>query len=186
MSTPISFRQIWPILLAPLVLAACSDAFAPAPAPELDVAMRISDQQGAVPFANPGSTSGLLCDVTFEAQALGRQARATWLDATVLFYAGSNLTVPFDSIIVSANDVRATFSADTIGVGQVEHTRWLFSVTGALDIAMNFHYRVDPGGDIKTATTYLSCGGDGPDVATRRLGKMPATVSPLRVRINAS
>lgn len=184
MSTSISIRQIWPILLAPLVLAACSDALAPAPA--LDVAVRISDQQGPFPAVNPGSANGMLCDVTFEAQGLGRQAHATWLGASVLFYA-TNSSVPYDSVIVSANDLRATFSADTIGVGQVEHTRWLFSVAEAINIGMSFRYRVDPGGDIKSATAYLACGGAGPSTATRLPGGMrPPLVSPVRSRINGS
>lgn len=184
MSTPISPRPTWLILCAALVLAGCSDSLAPAPA--LDIALHVSDQQAPVPFSNPASTQGLLCDVTFEAQALGRQAHATWLDASILFYAGSDLRVPYDSTIVSANDVRATFSADTIGAGQVEHTRWLFSVPSAIEISMNFHYRVDPGGDIKTATAYLACGGQDAAAAARRPGKMPPSVSPQRVRISVS
>lgn len=184
MSTPISPRRNCLIVCAALVLAACSETLAPAPG--LDVAMHVSDQAAPVPFSNPASTQGLLCDVTFEAQALGRQAHATWLDASILFYAGPNLSVPYDSIIVAANDVRATFSADTIGPGQVEHTRWLFSVSTPIEISMNFHYRVDPGGDIKTATTYIACGGEGVAASSRRPGKMPPTVSPQRVRINAS
>jgi hypothetical protein len=184
MSMPISFRRAYSIALVPLVLAACSDSLAPAPA--IDVALRVSDQQGPFPATNPGSAQGLMCDVTFEAQGLGRQARATWLDASVLFYVeGSG--APYDSVLVSANDVRATFSADTIGVGQVEHTRWLFSVPETIDIAMNFRYQVLPGGDVKTAAAHFTCGSEAPVIsATRRPGSMPVTVSPLRVRINAS
>jgi hypothetical protein len=182
MSTPISFRRTFSIALVPLVLAACSDALAPAPA--IDVALRVSDQQGPFPATNPGSAQGLMCDVTFEAQGLGHQAHATWLDASVLFYAeGSG--VPYDSVLVAASDVRATFSADTIGVGQVEHTRWLFSVPETINIAMNFRYQVLPGGDVKIAATYFRCGNEAPVIATRRPGSMPL-VSPLRVRINAS
>lgn len=183
MSMPISFPRACSIALVPLVLAACSDALAPAPV--LDVALRISDRQGPFPTTNPGSPQGMLCDVTFEAQGLGRQARATWLDASVLFYAVGNAGVAYDSVLVSANAVRATFSADTIGVGQVEHTRWLFSVPETIDIAMNFRYQVLPGGDVKTAIALFRCGGDVPVVATRRPGITPLSVSPLRVRINA-
>lgn len=163
------------------VLAACSETLAPAPG--LDVAVRISDQQG--PFASGDSTHGLLCDVTFEAQGLGNQARATWQAATILFYARPSPT-PYDSIIVSANDVRTTFSADTIGVGQVEHTRWLFYVTVPIDIKMSFGYQVDPGGDTKTATSYFSCGNQGATIAARRPTLTPARVSPVQVRIKAS
>ena len=181
---PISFRRAYSIALVPLALAGCSDALAPAPV--LDVALRISDRQGPFPTTNPGSAQGMLCDVTFEAQGFGRQARATWLDASVLFYAGRNAGVPYDSVLVSANDVRATFSADTIGVGQVEHTRWLFSVPEMIGIGMNFRYQVLPGGDVKTATAFFTCGGDAPAIATRRPSVKPPSVSPLRVRINAS
>jgi hypothetical protein len=183
MSMPISFRRAYSIALVPLVLAACSDALAPAPA--IDVALRVSDQRGPFPATNPGSAQGLMCDVTFEAQGLGRQARASWLDASVLFYA-DGAAVPYDSVLVSAGDVRATFSADTIGVGQVEHTRWLFAVPEVIGIAMNSRYQVLPGGDVKTATTYFRCGGEAPAVAARRPGSMPVAVSPFRVRINAS
>lgn len=181
---PISFRRAYSIALLPLALAACSDALAPAPI--LDVALRISDQQGPFPSSNPGSAQGMLCDVTFEAQGLGRQAHATWLDASVLFYAKWNTGVAYDSVLVSANDVRATFSADTIGVGQVEHTRWLFSVPETIDIAMNFRYQVLPGGDVKTATAYFTCGGDVLAAAARRPAVMLPSVSPLRLRLNAS
>jgi hypothetical protein len=52
---------------------------------------------------------------------------------------------------------------------------------------MNFRYQVVPGGDVKTATAYFTCGGDAPAVATRRpIVKEPLSVSPLRVRKNAS
>jgi|SRR5690349_183510 hypothetical protein len=179
MSTPISFRRHCWLTLLPLALAACSDALAPAPV--LDVALRISDQQAPVAASNPGSAQGLLCDVTFEAQGLGRQAHATWLGATVLFYAEPNRGVPYDSVLVDASDVRANFSADTIGAGQVEHTRWLFSVPETIDIAMNFRYQVDPGGDVKTATSTFTCGATTPVIAARRVGTMPLTVLPLRI-----
>ncbi len=183
MSMPISFRRAYSIALLPLVLAACSDALAPAPA--IDVTLRVSDQQGPFPATNLGSAQGLVCDVTFEAHGLGRQARASWLDASVLFYA-DGAAVPYDSVLVSASDVRATFSADTIGIGEVEHTRWLFSVPEVIGIAMNFRYQVLPGGDVKTATTYFKCGAEAPAIATQRSGRKPVTVSPFRVRINAS
>ena len=181
MSTPISFRRACSAALTLLVLAACSENLAPAP--RLDVAVHISDQQG--PFASGDSTRGLLCDITFEAQGVGSQAHATWQAATILFYSPPNPT-PYDSIIVSANDVRTTFSADTIGVGQVEHTRWLFFVAVPIDIAMNFRYQVDPGGDTKTATSYFSCGTQGATIATRRPALTPVRVSPVRARINGS
>ena len=179
MSTPISFRRHLWITLLPLALAACSDSLAPAPV--LDVALRISDQQGPFPASNPGSAQVMMCDVTFEAQGLGREAHATWLGATVLFYASPNRGVPYDSIVVGASDVRANFSADTIGAGQVEHTRWLFSVPQTIDIAMNFRYQVDPGGDVKTATTSFTCGSESLAMATRRVLTMPVTVFPIRV-----
>ena len=181
MSTPMSFARACSVAFTLLVLAACSENLAPAPG--LDVAVHISNQQG--PFAAGDSTPGLLCDVTFEAQALGSQARATWQSATVLFYSRPN-PAPYDSIIVSASDVRTTFSADTIGVGQVEHTRWMFFTAVPIDIAMNFRYQVDPGGDTKTATSYFSCGAQAATIATRRPGLTPVRVAPVRVRVNAS
>lgn len=184
MSTPISPRRALSLALLPLALAACSDALAPAPV--LDVALRVSDQQGPFPASNPASAQGMLCDVTFEAKGLGRQAHATWLDASVLFYADPNTGAPYDSVLVSAGDVRANFLADTIGAGQVEHTRWLFSVPQTIDIAINFRYQVDPGGDVKTATTNFRCGNEPVGVAMRRSGMTQITVSPLRSGINGS
>jgi hypothetical protein len=185
MSTPISFRRACSIAFAPLVLVACSDTVSPAPA--LDVAVRVSEQLGPFPTTNPSSAQGLLCDVTFEAQGLGRLAHADWLDASVLFYSAPNRSVPFDSVIVSASDVRGTFSADTIGAGQVEHTRWLFDVAATFDIAMNFRYQVVPGGDVKTATAYFTCGDETtPTVSSRRPAISPVNASLRRVGVNGS
>ena len=165
-----------------LALTACSDALAPAPA--LDVAVRISDQQGPFPSGDSTSAAGLVCDVTFEALGVGQQARATWLDASILFYSGSNQT-PYDSLTVSANDIRTTFSADTIGVGQIEHTRWFFFVPVPIGIAMNFRYQVDPGGDIKTATARLGCGNQGLALGSLRAGTTAPTISRSSIRVNA-
>ena len=179
MSTPISFRRAFSVALLPLALAACSDALAPAP--DLDVALRISDMQGPFPASYPGSTQGALCDITFEAQGVGRGAHATWLDGTILFYADpKNARVPYDSAAISANDVRTTFTADTIGAGQVEHTRWLFFVPQPIGLEINFRYVVDPGGEVKTATTYLACGAVAASVATGHRPVLPVTVQPFR------
>lgn len=186
MSMPISFRRICFTALAPFALSACSDALSPAPA--IDVAIRISDRQGPVPVSYQGAADqGILCDITFEAQALGQGAHAIWQDASVLFYALPNRGVAYDSVLVSANDVRTTFASDTIGPGQVQHTRWLFVTPAAIDIAMNFRYRVDPGGDLKTATASFTCGGNEPPaIGTRRPGMTPLAASPRLLRINAS
>jgi len=181
MSTPISFRRACSVALTILALAACSESLAPAPA--LDVAVRVSDQQGPLASGDSTSPGSLVCDVTFEAQGAGRQARATWLDASILFYAGASRT-PYDSLIVSAKDIRTTFSADTIGVGQIEHTRWFFFVPQPIGIGMNFRYEVDPGGDIKTATAQLACGNQGLSLS-RSSGTVPPAVSPYRVRVSA-
>lgn len=184
MSTPISIRRVCSVVLTVLALAACSENLAPAPDPVLDVAVRVSEQQGPFASGDSAAPSGLVCDVTFEAQGAGRQARATWLDASILFYSGTS-RVPYDSVTVSANDVRTTFSADTIGVGQIEHTRWLFFVPVPIGIAMNFRYQVDPGGDIKTATAQLACGNQGSGLSLSRSGTAPLGVSPYRVRATA-
>ena len=178
MSTPISFRRACSLALTVFALAACSEALAPPPI--LDVAVHVSDQQG--PFASGDSTSpgSLVCDVTFEALGAGHHARATWLDASILFYSGANRN-PYDSLVVSAKDIRTTFSADTIGVGQIEHTRWFFFVPVPIGIGMNFRYQVDPGGDIKTATAQLACGNQGQVLTSRRPAAMPAAMSPYRV-----
>jgi hypothetical protein len=185
MSMPISFRSICFRALAPCVLSACSDALSPAPA--IDVAVSISDRQAPVPVSYQGANQAMLCDVTFEARALGQRARAIWQDSWVLFYALPNRGVPYDSVLIAANDVRATFAADTIAPGQVEHTRWLFATPVAIDISVSFRYQVDPGGDLKAAMTSFTCGGDeSPAIGTRRAGITPLAGSRARFLINAS
>lgn len=181
---PISFRCVCFSALAPFALAACSDALAPAPA--IDVAVSISDRQGPFPVSYQGTDQGMLCDMTFEARALGQRAHANWRDASVLFYTSPNRGVPYDSVIISANDVRATFSADTIAPGQVEHTRWMFATVAVIDIAVSFRYQVDPGGDIKAATTSFTCGGDeSPAIGASRAGMSPLAASSRPFRIHA-
>lgn len=184
MSTPISFRRALLVGLLPLALAACSDALAPAPV--LDVALRVSDLQGPFPADYPGSDQGMLCDMTFEAQGLGQRAHATWLDGTILFYTDPNRGVPYDSVRITASDVRTTFTSDTIGAGQVEHTRWLFVVPQTIDIEMHLRYLVDPGGDIKTARTYSTCGTAAPAVSRSRPVPMPVRVLPAPVQVQGS
>ena len=168
MSMPISSRFIILFAVAPLALAGCNDALSPSPA--IDVALGISDRQGPFPVTFEGTGPGLLCDVTYEARGLGQGAHAIWGDGSVLFYTVPNRGVPYYRIDISANDVRSTFAADTIGPGQVEHTRWLFATPAVLEIAVNFSYQVDPGGEVKTATSRFTCGGDRPPVATRDSG----------------
>ena len=99
----------------------------------------------------------------------------------MLFYASPNRGVPYDSVTISANDVRATFSADTIGPGQVEHTRWMFATAAVIDIAVSFRYQVDPGGDIKAATTSFTCGGDESPAGKRERPpkRLPAEKEPV-------
>jgi hypothetical protein len=186
MSMPMSFRGACFIAAIPLALVACSDALSPKPA--IDVALRISDQQGPFAVQYQSGPEGMLCDVTFEASALGQRAHAVWQEASVLFYTSPNNGKPYDSVLVSANDVRTTFSADTIAPGQVEHTRWLFATTTVIGIGVNFRYQVDPGGEVKAATSYFTCGGGtGPlAISAARNGMTPSIGSPSRIRIDAA
>ncbi|HET7553298.1 MAG TPA: hypothetical protein VFK04_18535 [Gemmatimonadaceae bacterium] len=101
-------------------------------------------------------TGTIACDVYFRAVATG-DGRATWLDAKVHWYAGTDRSTPIDSLILGAADVGSAWGAAAIGAGQTQEARWTFTAGAPFGASVEYKYK-PANSDVRSATAEFSCG----------------------------
>ncbi len=154
------FRTVLVLLgeVAVLSLAACSDSTAPSP----DVIVTVNVAQLTGPTVSDVSPGQQLveCDVALSASARGT-ARATWSDATLFFYAGTNRAKVVDSTSIPASQIQTAWGAADIGPGESEQSGWRISAAVPFGAALVYRYH-SPAGNVQATRVPFTCGPDVP------------------------
>jgi hypothetical protein len=101
-------------------------------------------------------TATIKCDVYFRAVATG-DGRATWMDAKVHWYAGTDRSTPVDSLTLGAADIRSAWGSGAIGAGQTQDAQWTFTGGAPFHVAMEYQYK-PANSDVQSATAEFTCG----------------------------
>jgi len=135
-------------------LAACSDSTAPVP-PDVTVIVSLTQVTAPTISGFPGEES-IECQISLRATAQG-DGRATWNDATLLFYAGPDRTTAVDSIPISKADIQSSWSSADIGVGETQESGWRVSAGIPFGAALVYRYKV-PSGEVRSTRITFTCG----------------------------
>jgi hypothetical protein len=158
------------------VLSSCGDSTGPEGGLEVRISATVIETS-----VDPSRQRGmpeLGCAVQLVAEATGNQgARGVWRDGILLYYAGPDRTQPIDSLELSLSDVRNSWHATSIGVGDRQEAHWSFRASLPFRVAGRFRYRVNPG-EIKSADFEFSCGPDVPPGGGEAPSITNLTVSP--------
>ncbi len=157
------------VLATALAFAACKDATAPDNTTVAVTVVRMGQPQ--VYGTAPGELV-IQCDVDLRATATGR---ATWLDATLLFYVGTDRTTPIDSARIAASEIQDAWGAPDIESGVPQDASWRFTAGIPFGASIIHHYRTS-GGQVRSAAAQFTCGPDIPP------GTMPATINSVTVQ----
>ena len=139
-----------------LAAAGCSDSTSP----ESDVTVTVSVTQlnGPSVLDLGAGEQRVECELDLRASASGA-ARATWGDATVLFYFGKDRRSPIDSTVLQATDIQNAWGSPDIGPGETQQSAWRFSA--AIPFGAAFVYRYQPeaeGGGVRSTRVAFTCG----------------------------
>jgi hypothetical protein len=138
-----------------LALAACSGD-ATGPVASVDVTVQILSLSGPTFSIGPDSGPRIACAVDVRASATG-SGTATWLSATLRFYAGKDRSHPVDSTVVPAATVRAGWGSAGIRVGQSQESGVQVNASVPFGAEIVFHYQ-DPGSGVKATSVSFTCG----------------------------
>lgn len=149
-------RFVAVIAVAVLAFAgtACGDGTGPGPS----IYVTVSVVRTTPPLLGEteDGVATIACDVYFRAVATG-DGSATWLDAKVHWYTGTDRSTPIDSITLGAADVGSAWDAAAIGAGQTKNSRWTF--TGGAPFSAVVEYRYKPANsDVQSAPAEFTCG----------------------------
>ncbi|MGH7688931.1 MAG: hypothetical protein ACREN3_04930 [Gemmatimonadaceae bacterium] len=143
------------LALATLLLAgaSCGDSTAPK---SMTVAVSVLSVGGPDVSTIGDSVPLVTCGINLSATAAGTDT-ATWQDGKVRWYAGVDRSTPFDSLTMTAVDVRQTWGNKQIGAGQTQTSHWEFQATAPFHADIEYHYQ-PAHGDEKTADAGFDCG----------------------------
>ncbi|HEX8726062.1 MAG TPA: hypothetical protein VF737_11805 [Gemmatimonadaceae bacterium] len=144
-------RLILAVLLAGA--ASCSDSTTPK---SMSVAISVAGVSGPDVSIAADSLPLVSCGVTLNATASGTDT-ATWQGGTVRWYVGVDRSVPFDTLMVTASDVRLVWGNKQIGAGQTQTSNWTVSAGAPFHAEMEYEYQ-PAHGDLKSAKAGFDCG----------------------------
>lgn len=135
-----------------LVAAACSDASGP----DLPAVISVAVTQFNGPDISDNGTDQLVqCQLDLQASGVGA-ARATWGNATLFFYAGSDRRKPVDSVTFSATQIQNAWGARDIGPGETQQS--ILQVSASIPFSGAMVYRFDGGGRVGSTRLAFDCG----------------------------
>lgn len=166
-------RVLSTLSLAVLALGgtACGDGTGPGHS--LDIAVTVSQLHAPVIGTTTDSLPTISCVVDLHAVASGT-GTASWVGATVRWYAGTDRSSPIDSGVVAAAEVQAAWGKPGISAGETQQSTWTLTAGAPFTASMEYRYR-PAGGDARTATVVLTCG---PDASA---GAPPPSITDLTV-----
>ena len=143
------------LILATLLLAAVSCGESTAPK-SMNVAISVVNVGGPDVSTYQDTLPLVTCYVDLSATATGTDT-ASWQDAIVRWYAGTDRSAPLDSLPVHIADVRLTWGNRDIGAGQTQTSHW--QVEATVPFHAEFEYRYLPAhSGLKTASAGFDCG----------------------------
>jgi hypothetical protein len=163
------------ILLGPavaLALSACNDTAGPEPA--VTITLNLTQLNGPDVFETAPGEFTIECVPELSASATGL-GRATWLDATLLFYAGPDRETALDSVVLQSDDIQGSWGHADIGPGETQQSTWRLSASIPFGATFVYRYR-QASGAVDTAQVGFSCGPSVPP------GTPPPTISELTLQ----
>jgi hypothetical protein len=143
------------------------------PASDVTVTISITQLTGPDISDQGAGDQRVECTVNLNAFATG-SARATWRDATLLFYAGPDRSAPVDSILIPAAEVQDAWGAADIGSGAAQQSLWRISAGIPFGAVLAYRYKT-PAGDVRSTRVSFTCG---PEVPA---GLAPPTITGLTI-----
>jgi hypothetical protein len=162
----------WVPLFVAALLGACSggDGSTPAgPVPDVSISTTVISVSPPSVMLTSEMSVQVRCDVKLGAQPTGT-GKGTWSDADIEFYDLRDTTRAIGTVTISASDVKAAWSQDTISGGAPATSRW--SMTGSTAFGATFRNRYLTAGTTRTSSTSLHCA---PPSAT--IGTAPSITS---------
>ena len=158
---------------AAAALAAACGGDSTGPAPDVTVAITVTQLTGPNISDVGAGQQRVECDINLSASATGA-ARATWRDATLLFYAGPARATPVDSTLIPMTEIQSSWGASDIGPGDTQQSGWRISAAIPFGAALVYRYQPPKGGVRSTRVTF-TCG---PEMANPQ----PPTITGLSVQ----
>jgi hypothetical protein len=137
-----------------LAAAACGDSTGPES--NVTVTVSLTQLNGPSVLDLGAGEQRVECELDLRASASGA-ARATWRDATVMFYAGKDRRTPIDSAVVPATDIQDAWGSPDIGPGETQQSAWRFSAGIPFGIAFVYRYQPE-GGGVRSTRVAFTCG----------------------------
>jgi hypothetical protein len=160
-STKLPTRATLVLLVAAVAVAAagCGND-ATGPGLQLTVAITVTQLDGPnVSDVNP-TEQRVQCGVHLRAVATG-EGRATWLEATLLFYGGPDRGTALDSIAIPQTDIQQSWGKTDIGAGETQESGWSISASIPFGGALVYRYQ-PPSGGVRSTQVAFNCGPDIP------------------------
>lgn len=139
-------------LATALAFAACGDSTGPDP--DVTVTVSLTQLNGPDVYETAPGNLVIECSINLRAVASGS---ATWLDATLFFYAGPDRATPVDSVIIAAADIQDAWGAPEIAPGQLRESSWRVTASIPFGASIVHRYRTSGGRTGSTAVTF-ACG----------------------------
>src|SRR6266550_73724 len=136
-------------------ITACGDSTGPRGS--IDVTVSIVAQDEPVLSVGADSFPTIRCVIHARATASG-PGKATWLDATLRFYVGTDRSHAIDSISVPGEVVQQAWGKPDIRSGETPEAGLALSANIPFAAGLLFHYRPEPGGGTKTTQLGFDCG----------------------------
>lgn len=155
-----------------LTVLSCGDSTGPDS--DVTVTVTVTRTEGPSVFEPAPGELQVECVVRLQAVAIGSEP-ATWQEAKLLFYAGSDRSSAVDSTVVPASEIRQSWGADEIQPNTSRQSAWRF--TASIPFGAAFVYRYEPeSGGAKSARVAFNCG---PDIPA---DPQPPTITGLSVQ----
>ena len=139
---------------ATALITACNDVAGEAR--DLTVRVWVIGTEAPTFHTAPDSTLWISCEAYLAAQATGTGA-AHWQGATMRYFNNAAPAVPFDSTVLSATEMGASWSDEPFNAGQTLHAITPVVANAPFHVTIEFHYRTDQGKD-KNASATINCG----------------------------
>ena len=167
--------RVMSVLGAAAALAAACGGDSTGPAPDVTVTITVTQLTGPDISDLGAGQQRVQCGIALSASATGSgTARATWRDATLLFYAGPARATPVDSALIPMSEIQTSWGASDIGPGDTQQSGWRISAAIPFGAALVYRYQPPTGGVRSTSVTF-TCG---PEIANPQ----PPTISGLSVQ----
>lgn len=160
---PVQVRAGLALVMLTATVSACSDSVGPVKDPAAaDVTVEVTQTGHPQYQASPDGISILSCTVDLAASVQGN-GTATWRGATFRWYAGTDLTAPFDSASLTSTEVGQSWGQSSITNGRAQTSGWIFSATVPFTVTVEYRYQFAGSAVAATERAQFTCQPELPD-----------------------